>query len=295
MGAIAKIKVDHLIGKEVGTSTILKELARGGMAIVFIAYQRTLKRQIALKILPKELLTPKAAARFQSEAESAAILSHPNIIPIYEVGETDEFLFFTMQLVQGKSLGRVIDMVRKNLLPSRRTLPVDEAVRITMKVLDALHYAHSEDIVHRDIKPDNILIEKHTQRPLITDFGVAKVLRGEDEKLPMIQGTPVYMPPEQILGRGIDARSDIYAVGAMLFKMLSPELPFPAYSSKTDLLKQKLRRKDGIFIKRPSEVNPYADEALDRIVLKATAYRQDDRYADCRLFLQDLEHYAQTL
>ena len=295
MGAIAKIKVDHLIGKEVGTSTILKELARGGMAIVFIAYQRTLKRQIALKILPKELLTPKAAARFQSEAESAAILSHPNIIPIYEVGETDEFLFFTMQLVQGKSLGRVIDMVRKNLLPSRRTLPVDEAVRITMKVLDALHYAHSEDIVHRDIKPDNILIEKHTQRPLITDFGVAKVLRGEDEKLPMIQGTPVYMPPEQILGRDIDARSDIYAVGTMLFKMLSPELPFPAYSSKTDLLKQKLRRKDGIFIKRPSEVNPYADEALDRIVLKATAYRQDDRYADCRLFLQDLEHYAQTL
>ena len=164
-----------------------------------------------------------------------------------------------------------------------------------MKVLDALHYAHSEDIVHRDIKPDNILIEKHTQRPLITDFGVAKVLRGEDEKLPMIQGTPVYMPPEQILGRGIDARSDIYAVGTMLFKMLSPELPFPAYSSKTDLLKQKLRRKDGIFMKRPSEVNPYADEALDRIVLKATAYRQDDRYADCRLFLQDLEHYAQTL
>ena len=295
MGAIAKIKVDHLIGNEVGTSTILKELARGGMAIVFIAYQRTLKRQIALKILPKELLTPKAAARFQSEAESAAILSHPNIIPIYEVGETDEFLFFTMQLVQGKSLGRVIDMVRKNLLPSRRTIPVDEAVRITMKVLDALHYAHSEDIVHRDIKPDNILIEKHTQRPLITDFGVAKVLRGEDEKLPMIQGTPVYMPPEQILGRDIDARSDIYAVGTMLFKMLSPELPFPAYSSKTDLLKQKLRRKDGIFIKRPSEVNPYADEALDRIVLKATAYRQDDRYADCRLFLQDLEHYAQTL
>lgn len=295
MGAIAKIKVDHLIGNEVGTSTILKELARGGMAIVFIAYQRTLKRQIALKILPKELLTPKAAARFQSEAESAAILSHPNIIPIYEVGETDDFLFFTMQLVQGKSLGRVIDMVRKNLLPSRRTIPVDEAVRITMKVLDALHYAHSEDIVHRDIKPDNILIEKHTQRPLITDFGVAKVLRGEDEKLPMIQGTPVYMPPEQILGRDIDARSDIYAVGTMLFKMLSPELPFPAYSSKTDLLKQKMRRKDGIFIKRPSEVNPYADEALDRIVLKATAYRQDDRYADCRSFLQDLEHYAQTL
>lgn len=295
MGVIAKINVDHLIGKEVGTATILKELARGGMAIVFVAYQRTLKRQIALKILPKRLLTPKTARRFQSEAESAAILSHPNIIPVYEVGETDDFLFFTMQLVKGKSLGRMIAMVRKNLLPSRRTIPVEEAVRITVETLDALHYAHGEDIVHRDIKPDNILVEKHTQRPLITDFGVAKVLRGEDEGLPMIQGTPVYMPPEQILGQDIDARSDIYAVGTMLFKMLAPDLPFPPYGSKTELLKQKLRRKDGIFIKRPSEVNPYVDEGMDQIILKATAYRKEDRYADCRLFKQDLETYVQSL
>ena len=294
MGAIAKIKVDHLIGKEVGTSTILKELARGGMAIVFVAYQRTLKRQIALKILPKSLITTKTAQRFQSEAESAAILSHPNIIPIYEVGETDDFLFFTMQLVQGKSLGRVIEMVRKNLLPSRRSVPVDEALRITIKVLDALHYAHNEDIIHRDIKPDNILLEKHTQRPLITDFGVAKVLRGEDERMPMIQGTPVYMPPEQILGREVDARSDIYAVGTMLFKMLSPDLPFPPYKSKTDLLKQKVRRKDGIFIKRPSEVNTSTDETIDGIVAKATAYRKEDRYGDCRAFLKDLEAYRQS-
>ena len=294
MGAIANINVDHLIGQEVGTATILKELARGGMAIVFIAYQRTLKRQIALKILPKSLLTPKTAQRFQSEAESAAILSHPNIIPVYEVGETEEFLFFTMQLVQGKSLGRMIDMARKNLLPSRRTIPIEEILRITIKVLDALHYAHGEDIIHRDIKPDNILVERHTQRPLITDFGVAKVLRGEDERHPMIQGTPVYMPPEQILGRDVDARSDIYAVGTMLFKMLAPDLPFPSYSSKTELLKLKVRRKDGVFIKRPSELNPYADEALDRIILKATAYRREDRYADCRSFKQELERFAQT-
>ncbi len=292
MGAIANINVDHLIGQEVGTSTILKELARGGMAIVFIAYQRTLKRQIALKILPKKLLTPKTAKRFQSEAESAAILSHPNIIPVYDVGETDDFLYFTMQLVQGKSLGRMVDMARKNLLPSRRTIPIEEAVRITIKVLDALHYAHGQDIVHRDIKPDNILLEKHTQRPLITDFGVAKVLRGEDERHPMIQGTPVYMPPEQILGREVDARSDIYAVGTMLFKMLSPKLPFAPYNSKTELLKLKIRRQDGPFTKRPSEVNPYADEVIDRIIYKATAYRREDRYADCRLFQQDLEQYA---
>ena len=294
MTSIAKIKVDHLIGNEVGTSTILKELARGGMAIVFIAYQRTLKRQIALKILPKSLMTPKTAERFQSEAESAAILSHPNIIPVYEVGETDAFLFFTMQLVEGQSLARMISMAKKNLLPSRRTIPVGEAVRICGLVLEALDYAHQMEIVHRDIKPDNVLVEKHTQRPLITDFGVAKVLRAEDEKLPMVQGTPVYMPPEQILGRGVDGRSDIYATGTMLFKMLSPDLPLPPFDSKMNLLKQKVKRQEGYFLKLPSELNADVDEDMDRIVLKATAYRQADRYQTCRDFLKDLQAYEKA-
>ncbi len=294
MSGIAKIKVDHLIGNEVGTSTILKELARGGMAIVFIAYQRTLKRQIALKILPKSLMTPKTAERFQSEAESAAILSHPNIIPVYEVGETDAFLFFTMQLVEGQSLARMISMAKKNLLPSRRTIPVGEAVRICGLVLEALDYAHQMEIVHRDIKPDNVLVEKHTQRPLITDFGVAKVLRAEDEKLPMVQGTPVYMPPEQILGRGVDGRSDIYATGTMLFKMLSPDLPLPPFDSKMMLLKQKVKRQEGYFLKMPSELNADVNEDMDRIILKATAYRQADRYQTCRDFLKDLQAYEKA-
>ncbi len=294
MGAIAKLKVDHLIGTKVGTSTILKELARGGMAIVFIAYQRTLKRQIALKVLPKSLLTPKTAERFQSEAESAAILSHPNIIPVYEVGETDEFLFFTMQLVDGKSLGRMINLAKKNLLPSRRTIPVGEAVRICRLVLEAMDYAHQMEIIHRDIKPDNVLIEKHTQRPIITDFGVAKVLRVDDENMPTVQGTPVYMPPEQILGRGVDGRSDIYATGTMLFKMLSPDLPLPPFDSKVMLLKQKVKRQEGCFLKLPSELNSDVNEAMDRIVLKATAYRQADRYQTCREFLQDLQAYEKN-
>ncbi len=294
MGAIAKLKVDHLIGTEVGTSTILKELARGGMAIVFIAYQRTLKRQIALKVLPKKLLTPRAAAQFQSEAESAAILSHPNIIPVYEVGETESFLYFTMQLVDGKSLARMISLVKKNLLPSRRTMPVGEAVRICRLVLEALDYAHRMEIVHRDIKPDNVLIEKHTQRPLITDFGVAKVLRSDDEKRPMVQGTPVYMPPEQILGRGVDGRSDIYAVGTMLFKMLSPDLPLPPFNSKAALLRQKVKRQEGCFLKLPTELSTDVNEDMDRIILKATAYRQADRYQTCRDFLRDLKAYEKT-
>ncbi len=294
MGATANINVDHLIGTEVGTSTLLKELARGGMAIVFVAYQRTLKRQIALKILPKEIMTTRTADRFQQEAESAAILSHSNILPVYEVGETSHFLYLSMQLVQGDSLGRRIEMARRHLLPSRRHLPLDETIRVMLQILDAMHYAHENDIIHRDIKPDNILVEKHSQRPLISDFGLAKVLRGEDDSKPMIQGTPVFMPPEQVMGKSVDARSDIYALGTMLFKMLSPDLPFHDFDSKLSLLKQKILRKDGMFTKRPSQINPEVNEEMDRIVSTATAYDPKDRFASCKAFMQALQAYKKT-
>ena len=291
MTSIATFKVDHLIGRQLGTSTIIKELARGGMAVVFIAYQRTLKRQIAVKILPKSLLTQKTADLFRQEAESAAILSHPNIIQIYEVGETDEFLFFTMQLIQGLSVAKSLAMAKKNILPSKRILPLDTTVRIITQVLDALNYAHTQEIIHRDIKPANILIEKHTQRAMITDFGVAKVLRGEDEKHSMLLGTPTYMAPEQVLRTKMDNRIDIYATGTMLFQMLVPKLPFPKHKSKADLLKQKALNKKGIFQKKPSELNPKLNRDMDMIVQKATAFDPDQRYAVCRDFINDIEEY----
>jgi serine/threonine-protein kinase len=295
MGSVANIDVEGLIGTEVGTSTILRELGRGGMAIVFAAYQRTLKRQIALKILPKDVMNRRTAERFQQEAESAAILSHPNILPVFEVGETEGFLYMAMQMVQGESLGQRIEKAKRHLLPSRRRLPMEESLRVVCCVLDALHYAHHQDIVHRDIKPDNILMERHTERPLVTDFGLATVLRGEEDEKPMIQGTPVYMPPEQVMGRSVDGRSDVYAVGTMLFKLLSPDLPFPPFDSKLGLLKAKLARKQGFFVKKPSEVNPEVDGEMDRIVARATAYRMEDRYATCRDFMKDLEAYRKGI
>ena len=291
MPSIESIKVDHLVGTQVGTSTIIRELARGGMAIVFIAFQRTLKRQIAVKILPKSLLTPKAAALFQQEAEAAAILSHPNIIQIYEVGENEEFLFFTMQLVQGNALTKYMKMAKKNILPSKKTLPLEMTIQILIQTLDALDYAHSQEIIHRDIKPGNILIEKHTQRAILTDFGVAKVLRGDDSDKPIVQGTPLYMAPEQILGLELDGRADIYAVGTMFFEMLVVQLPIPKFKSKVSLVKQKVLNKEGIFQKKPSELNPNLKEDMDRIVLKAVAHNPDHRYGSCREFIKDLEQY----
>jgi len=291
MVSIETIKVDHLIGTQVGTSTIMRELARGGMAIVFIAYQRTLKRQIAVKILPKNLITPNSARLFQQEAESAAILSHPNIIQIYEVGETEEFLFFTMQLIQGEALSKIMIRAKKNVIPSKRTLPLQTTIQIFIQVLDALDYAHSQEIIHRDIKPGNIMIEKHSQRPIITDFGVAKVLRGEESGKPMIQGTPLYMAPEQILGQVLDGRSDIYAMGMMLFETLVTELPIPKFKTKVDMLKAKVLNKKGIFQKKPSELRAELNQNMDLIVQKALAHDLNQRYATCRDFIKDLEQY----
>jgi serine/threonine-protein kinase len=291
MSTISEYTVDHLVGMQVGTSTIIKELARGGMAIVFIAFQRTLKRQIAVKLLPKSLLTPKTAELFQQEAEAAAILSHPNIIPVYEVGETDEFLFFTMQLVQGNPLSQYMKAAKKNPIPSKRILPLPVTLKIIAQVLDALNYAHSQDIVHRDIKPGNIMVEKHSQRPLIMDFGIVKVLSGKNDKKPIVHGTPLYMPPEQILSREVDGRADIYAVGTMLFQMLVDKLPLPVLKSKPALLKHKVLNKEGIFLKKPSELNPNLHEDMDRILLKAVAHNPAQRYATCREFQNDLEDY----
>jgi serine/threonine protein kinase len=290
MNSIKKLELDHLIGKEVGTVTILKELARGGSAVVFIAYQRTLKRQIALKVLPKSLMTPETAERFQMEAEAAAILSHPNIIPIYEVGETDDFLYFAMQLIHGRSAAHYIQAAQKHVLPSRRILPVETTVYIVIKVLDALEYAHGQDIIHRDIKPSNVLIETHSKRPIILDFGIAKVSRGLDKATSIIQGTPVYMPPEQIRNEPVDGRADIYATGVMLFEMLVSNLPLPGYRSM-ELLLMKLQKKDHLFQKKPSEMNKMIHPDMDRIVLKAISFDPENRFANCREFREHLEEF----
>lgn len=293
MTSIGKLNLDYLIGREVGTATILKELARGGAAVVFIAYQRTLKRQIALKVLPTSLLTPEAAEQFQHEAEATAILSHPNIVQIYEVGETKEFLFFAMQLVQGRSLADYIRSARKHVLPSRRILPVKATIRIVTKVLDALDYAHRQDTIHRDIKPGNILIETHTKRPIVVDFGIAKITRSSDEQGTTIQGTPVYMPPEQILNKDIDGRADIYATGIMLLEMLVSNLPLPKWDSVMELLQMKLKYGNQLFQRKPSEMNKMVNKEMDRIVFKAISFEPEMRFASCREFLESLEAYQQ--
>jgi len=289
--SIGTFDSDRFIGQHVGTATILKELGRGNMAIIFVAYQRTLKRQIAVKVLPRLVVTSLMAERFQQEAESAAILSHPNIVTIYEVGETDEFLFITMQLIKGRSLFEYMKMARKHPVPSKRILPIKTTISIISDVLGALDYAHEQKVIHRDIKPANILIEAHTNRPIISDFGLATSVSGVDQNSSTIMGTPLYMAPELLLNEPVSARTDIYAIGVMLFQMLVSELPLPKYETPKDLLEMKLKLKERLFQKMPSEINPRLNPELDKIVFKALSYDPERRYATCKEFLDALVAY----
>ncbi|BBO83727.1 hypothetical protein DSCO28_42930 [Desulfosarcina ovata subsp. sediminis] len=291
MPTIATLNLDHLVGQPVGTAVLLKKLGHGAMSAVFVAYQKSLKRQIAVKVLPKSLLTEKSAQFFQQEAEAAAILAHPHIIPIYEVGETDDFLFFTMQLVHGHALSYYIKRTRKNIVPSKRFMPLKTVITLMLNLLDALAYAHDNDIVHRDIKPDNIMIENHSKRPLITDFGVARVSRTKGKSDRLLLGTPMYMAPEQILSGTVDGRADQYSAGVMMLEMLMSRLPYPPYRTAMDLLKMKLSLKDRLFQQRPSQVHPVANRALDEILFKALAFDPDRRYASCRDFARNLERF----
>ena len=292
MTSIRDIDMSHLLGRDVGTSTVLKEIGRGSMALVFEAYQRSLKRKIALKILPKSLLTPHAAERFQLEAEAAAILSHPNIIPIYEVGEGNDYLFMSMQMVQGHDLAEYLDRAARHILPSKRILPLKATANIVIQVLDALGYAHRQGIVHRDIKPANILIETYSKRPLISDFGTARMMKADEIGAEMILGTPLYMPPEQVSSSEVDGRADIYAMGTLLFQAIVSQLPLPEYDSLISLLKQKQKNRQGIFQKTPSQLNASVHPDMDRIVAKALAYEREDRFADCAAFIKAVKGYC---
>jgi eukaryotic-like serine/threonine-protein kinase len=295
MTTIGALNLDYLVGQQVGTAVLLKKIGHGAMSAVFLAFQKSLKRQIAVKVLPKSLLTEKSAAFFQQEAESAAILAHPNIIPVYEVGETHDFLFFTMQLVQGNTLSYHIRQAQKNIVPSKRLMPLPTIISLMRKILDALAYAHDNDIVHRDIKPDNIMIENHSKRPLITDFGVARVSRTTSKSDRLLLGTPIYIAPEQILSGTVDGRADMYSAGVMMMEMLMARLPYPPYQTAMDLLKMKLSLKEKIFRQRPSEVHPVANRALDEILFKALAFDPDQRYPSCREFAVQLEQFQKKM
>ncbi len=211
------------------------EIGRGGMGVVYCARDRRLKRSVAVKVLPPELgYRSDIRQRFLREAETAAQLSHPNIVPIYTVEEKDNLVYFVMAFISGDNLGKVIT--------DRGAMDPDDVRRILREVSDALQYAHHRNVIHRDIKPDNILIDADSGRAMVTDFGIARALTdSSDSRLTatgMAIGTPAYMSPEQSAGDSqIDGRSDLYSLGVVGYQMLSGELPFDAPNTPMMLVK----------------------------------------------------------
>ena len=216
------------------------EIGRGGMGIVYVAKDIRLKRNVAVKLLPPELaFRGDIRSRFLREAETAAQLSHPNIVPIYTVEERDNLVYFIMAHIAGDNLAKRIQ--------DHGAMDPDETRRILREVADALAYAHKRNVVHRDIKPDNILLDEDTGRAMVTDFGIARALTDKnDSRLTatgMAIGTPAYMSPEQSAGESdIDGRSDLYSLGVVGYQMACGDLPFNAPNTPSMLVKHLSER-----------------------------------------------------
>ena len=294
MANIASIDLLQYIGTSVGNVTLVKLLGRGAMGAVFIGYQATLKRQVAVKILPKTLAgSERAQQMFRDEAETVGILNHPNIVPVFEMGETDHLFFQIMQLVAGYDLRTLLARTRKHPVPTKRLLPLAATIHLVTQVLDALGYAHEEGVYHQDIKPANILIDERFKRPLVADFGIARTVWAEYSSKPMLLGTPVYMSPEQASCAAIDGRTDIYSVGVMLMDMTAGSLPV-RHEPPADTIKRKKCAPDTFFTARPSEINPAIDQDLEAIIYRAIASEPAARFTDCPEFRRALEGYARN-
>jgi eukaryotic-like serine/threonine-protein kinase len=230
-----------------GEYSLERELGRGGMGIVYLAREVQLDRLVAIKVLPAALAArPDVRERFVREARMAASLSHPHIVPIYRVGEAKGFVFFIMAYVHGETLGE--------RLRSRGPLAIAAGTRLLREVTWALSYAHGRGIVHRDIKPDNILIEEETGRALVTDFGIALGTSGTEISTPgRIMGTAHFMSPEQAASEVVDGRSDLYSLGVVGYLALSGTLPFDAPSAAPTIPRALVGVIDRCLRKLPSE------------------------------------------
>ena len=257
------------------------QIARGGTAQVFLARDLLLGRPVALKVLFSELSADSAfVERFRREAQAAANLSHPNIVPVFDWGETDSTYFIVMEYVDGEALSSII----------RTQAPLNsaQAASVASDIAKALAYAHRHGVVHRDVKPGNVLITAEGQVK-VTDFGIARAI-GVDEQITqtgLVMGTATYFSPEQAQGLGVDGRSDVYALGVVLYEMVAGRPPFVG-ESPVAIAYQHVREPP----QPPSAFNPDVSPALEAVILQAMAKLPKERYQTAEEFRADLERFA---
>ena len=272
---------ESMIGKTIGKYQIVELLGRGGMAEVYKAFQPALDRFVAIKLMHSFLADDKGfLGRFQREAKAVASLRHPNIVQVFDFDVTDGVYYMVMEFIDGYTLKAELQEVAARNEP----LNLDESLRIARDIASALAFAHKRGMVHRDVKPANVMINRDRQ-VILTDFGIAKILSGPQYTASgAMIGTPAYMSPEQGLGEPGDARSDIYALGVMLFQMATGQLPYDADTPLAVVLKHV---NDPLPI--PSRLNPALDAGVERVIFRTMAKNPDDRYQTAAELVEHLD------
>lgn len=270
---------------QLGRYEVLGELGQGAMGVVYKARDPLIDRVVAIKTINLGLALEEKEeyeGRFYQEAKAAGRLNHPNIVTIYDVGKSGDVAYIAMEFLQGREL--------RDIMNDGGRLPVDQVLDIVSQVALGLAYAHEHEIVHRDIKPSNIMVVRdgHVK---ITDFGIARMASSAVRtQTGMVLGSPKYMSPEQVMGKNIDQRSDIFSLGVMLYEMLTGQAPFNGENVNA-IMYQTLNAAPPL----PNSLNPAVPEMLNYIVAKALAKAVDDRYQNAKDFATDLRACRETL
>ena len=270
-----------------GRYKILRVIGRGAMGVVYEAIDPDIDRVVAIKTInlmlsPEEMV--QYEARFKQEIKAAGRLNHPNIVTIYDVGKTDNMAYMAMEFINGCEL--------KDLLKVGTPLPIDVALNIIAQAAEGLAFAHSRDIIHRDVKPANIMLLENEEGLVakITDFGIARMPASAVKTMTgMVMGSPRYMSPEQVIGKNLSARSDIFSLGVVLYEALTGLAPFEADSISSIMYQTVHAAED-----RPSKVNPNLDPDLDVVVAKALAKLPEDRFDSMKAFARRLREIIRS-
>ncbi|HKB63091.1 MAG TPA: serine/threonine-protein kinase [Burkholderiales bacterium] len=264
--------------KQLGKYKVVEVIGKGAMGVVYKGYDPVIERHVALKTVRKELVDENLAgqiiARFKNEALASGRLNHPAIVGIYDYGENKQLAYIAMEYVQGRGL--------RDFLARQERFGLQDVMSIMSRLLDALHYAHEHGVVHRDIKPQNIIMTPDG-RLKVADFGIARIDRSNLTQVGSVMGTPAYMSPEQYAGQQVDRRSDVFSCGVVLYELLTGVKPF---EGPTETVGYKICHEPH---RNPSEINPQGvPEVFDAILAKALAKKAEDRYASAREFAEAL-------